>query len=51
MQRWGLSEANEEKWRIQHVLGEWGAYVNNPMQSVPTVLTMIVVQMWLKEVQ
>ncbi len=25
------------------VLGEWGPYVNNPTQSVPTVLTMIVV--------
>ncbi len=25
------------------VQGEWGPYVNIPMQSVPTVLTMIVV--------
>ncbi len=38
MQCWGLSEANEEN----IVLGEWGPYVNNPTQSVPTVLTMIV---------
>ncbi len=42
MQCWGLSEANEEKWGIQHCTGGVGAYVNNPTQSVPTVLTMIV---------
>ena len=39
-------EANEQKWGIQHCtggVGLWGPYVNNPMQSVPTVLMMIVV--------
>ncbi len=42
IQRWGLLEANEQKRRIQHCTGGVGPYVNIPMQSVPTVLTMIV---------
>ncbi len=41
MQCWGLLEANEQKWMIQHGTGGVGPYVNIPMQSVPTVLTMI----------
>ena len=43
MQCWDLLEANEQKLRIQHFTGRVGAgHVNIPLQSVPTVLTMIV---------
>ncbi len=43
MQCWDQLEANEQKNGGFNIVQGGGPYVNIPMQSVPTILTMIVV--------